>query len=37
MKKVYIDAEFKINRLILKYYYKKKGVFIYYPVKYYTF
>ena len=35
--KVYIDAEFKINRLILKYYYKKKGVFIYYPVKYYTF
>ena len=35
--KVYIDAEHKINRLILKYYYKKKGVFIYYPVKYYTF
>ncbi|MGA9698056.1 MAG: glycosyltransferase [Acinetobacter sp.] len=35
--KVYLDAEFKINRLILKYYYKKKSVFIYYTVKYYTF
>lgn len=35
--KIYIDAEFKINRLILKYYYKKKGFLIYYPVKYYTF
>lgn len=23
--KVYVDAEFKINRLILKYYYKKKA------------
>ncbi|MNV89788.1 hypothetical protein D3C71_1841120 [compost metagenome] len=35
--KVYIDAEHKINRLILKNYYKEKGVFIYYPVKFYTF
>ncbi len=35
--KIYIDAQHKINCLILKYYYKKKGFFIYYPVKYYTF
>lgn len=32
--KSFLDAEFKINRSILKYHYKKKGAFVYYPVKY---
>jgi len=32
--KRFLDAEFKINRSILKYHYKKKGALIYYPVKY---
>ncbi|OTG62377.1 glycosyl transferase family 2 [Acinetobacter sp. ANC 3903] len=32
--KSFLDAELKINRSILKYHYKKKGAFFYYPVKY---
>lgn len=32
--KSFLDAELKINRSILKYHYKKKGAFVYYPVKY---
>lgn len=35
--KRFLDIEFKINRLILKYNYKPKGIFIYYPVKYITY
>jgi glycosyltransferase involved in cell wall biosynthesis len=35
--KSFLDAEFKINRSILKYYYKPQGIFKYYPAKYLTY
>lgn len=35
--KSFLDAEFKINRSILKYYYKPRGAFKYYPAKYLTY
>lgn len=35
--KKFLDAEFKINRSILKYYYKPQGIFKYYPAKYLTY
>ena len=35
--KSFLDAEFKVNRSILKYYYKPQGALKYYPAKYLTY